>query len=674
MDRSEGFIELTVKPVAAGANMLKIWIMKTSSLAISIIALGLAALMQNPPRQGSFVSGVPERDQRLPITGREPEFASLPRPPGSREKPTPFQIEIERETRLLQHLDSNPGATELRLRLLGARLKDHEIRTLISTVESSSQEGDKRVLALYLLSKSTRKEATDFMIRLARSPRDLPGAAHRVDTPQVQLAVTLREFAKTVVDRSRLESTYVSLQTTDNELRAAKLQTPQCFDAKMAKRFMSQFQISSEEFDFADLCNQNSSGVQVLESLRTIEAAQFREMERPHPLDVGIVNEPYFEFLKSRIKKIANRGCASDDGVIACVRPQEPIMRLQSLFFDLKTPSIVRVSTVIHEAKHIEGFTHVDCVAGPLAGSSGGCDLSFRQKGAYAVELEFYTRVALRGSNFHPAVKALARSTAIALMEENFNERPAKSVQALAFTDFKDGHLVIFDGLKIQHFPKAIARHSKLIARNTGLAILPFERTESAWFFDPYSGAKLPTESVKNVIGGTLRSYNDLAPRERPPIKDILNRVDLQGRLFEDRIEFSLQPLERGDDVLIRKLDTRNSKIVGFAASDFCWRPHPVFGSPGFLPIQVLNDRGELFKVDELYSESPVLTKLECPLPEATRSIVSFEGNFLGLMKDGTIRTFTRDGDPTTQIEALRDLRAADLTSFPIYLDLKSQL
>ncbi|RZA04239.1 MAG: hypothetical protein EOP11_15530, partial [Proteobacteria bacterium] len=375
-------------------------------------------------------------------------------------------------------------------------------------------------------------------------------------------------------------------------------EAPGCVPAVEARAYQKQFQLKSANFGPWELCREESDGKKVLSAIHTLVAGEFTEGSSP--LIARVSEETDFDYLAQRARRIQKNGCSGDETVVACVRTGEHTLRLQHAFFEI--PAVNRVATLLHEARHVDGYPHVTCEAGPLGGSEGGCDPDVKYRGSYAVELGYYARVALNGKNFHPAFKALARSSAVALMEQNFVRNPAPPKERLAFLDLSDGHLQLFDGTNFKEHRATIVPDGKLIARNYGIAVLPRDRAQNSWLVDPYADAFLSPDLLESLLGTTFRNYNKLPFAERPQILDILNRLDLQGRLYPDRVELMLHP-EMGEIEPTRvDLDAKGLGLIGFAAANLCWRPDPFFGPPKIPPVQLLGAGGKIYQVKGLRS------------------------------------------------------------------------
>ena len=443
-----------------------------------------------------------------------------------------------------------------------------------------------------------------------------------------------------------------------------------CVPAEKAAKYVQLLGVQTEQFGPLELCESTNLNKKLLDAIHSLELGRFSRTSAS-PLTRRVVEGDYLPYLTERIDRVERNGCSGDETVVACVKPGQTTMHLQDYFFRL--PAVNRVGTLLHEARHIDGFPHVDCESGPLAGSPGGCDPRWAYRGSYAVELEYYARVALEGENFHPVYRTIARASAVALMEENFNEAPAQPRERLAIVHKDGGGLSLFDGDRVVERPGAVIRDARLIARRYGLAALPFDRAANTWLLDPYSPSSSADPALSPLLGTLFESYNRVDPARRPHFIDILNRRDMQARLFGDRLELTVQPQNRGDDLLQVKLATEGLGLKNFAASRLCWRPDPIFGNPRVTPVQVLGAQGILYQVKNLFSweEAPKLEALPCVLPEDLREATEYGGRFLGLLEGGRIVELPRDGGEVRAFAPLEDVRAEQILVFPYYDELE---
>jgi hypothetical protein len=128
--------------------------------------------------------------------------------------------------------------------------------------------------------------------------------------------------------------------------------------------------------------------------------------------------------------------------------------------------SLGRVGTVIHEARHTEGYVHTQCTHGPYMDSEvSGCDNSVAEGGSHAVEMEYYTRVVLDAKNLHPVYRSMARLMALGRSNFVFNESPIKSREALLG---KAGdQMILVDGQNVYNRTAPEAEPGSLLKRTS---------------------------------------------------------------------------------------------------------------------------------------------------------------------------------------------------------------
>lgn len=101
-------------------------------------------------------------------------------------------------------------------------------------------------------------------------------------------------------------------------------------------------------------------------------------------------------------------------------------------------------STLIHEARHVDGPRHVTCANGQLKGRAGLCDSSLEQEGSYGAEVEFLNRLS-RDEKINAAVRAAAKSEILANLFMRYNKRPLK-IRSMALLQKDNGELSLIDG------------------------------------------------------------------------------------------------------------------------------------------------------------------------------------------------------------------------------------
>lgn len=148
-------------------------------------------------------------------------------------------------------------------------------------------------------------------------------------------------------------------------------------------------------------------------------------------------------------------------------------------------PKLMISGMFIHESRHLdsEKFAHVPCMQGPLTGQFA-CDRSYEEKGAYAVETEFFIRVA-RTESLPQQLRDQARNYAQEELTYRFMKMPF-DIKLGTLLVGKDSSLSFYDGKTI--YP---------ILDNPVRGDIVSLRTNTPVYFDKWTG------DVLSYIGGS---------------------------------------------------------------------------------------------------------------------------------------------------------------------------
>lgn len=236
-----------------------------------------------------------------------------------------------------------------------------------------------------------------------------------------------------------------------------------CTLNEKAEQYIRDFNIDYKSFGGKELCQFQIDSKKLFNDLQIIEQGQFAIDPKTDPttnnsttpndgnstsesslqksiLIGGYVDsQQYYAWLRSQTEGMA-RG---NDIPFATAYNSMGYFTMQDGWATLST--LGRVGTVIHEARHTEGYRHIPCTTGPYKDLQlPGCDRNFAYGGSHAVEMEYYARVSLAGQNFHPVYKTMARLMAMARSNFVFNQSPIQKREALlAIT--KDGRSLVWD-------------------------------------------------------------------------------------------------------------------------------------------------------------------------------------------------------------------------------------
>lgn len=213
-----------------------------------------------------------------------------------------------------------------------------------------------------------------------------------------------------------------------------------CLDRARAERYVSDFGIDVASFGGMELCDPKIDSKKLFNDLQLIEEGHFAGQRKNLFIRDFVPRESYLSWLKTETLGV-QRG---NDVPYATAYNSGGYFTMQDGWAKLST--LGRVGTIIHEARHTEGYTHTQCQHGPYKDTSvSGCDSSIEGKGSHAIEMEYYARVVTQGENFHPVYQAMARLMLVARSNFVFNTNPLILKDALlARTDkglslFKDG-------------------------------------------------------------------------------------------------------------------------------------------------------------------------------------------------------------------------------------------
>ncbi len=201
---------------------------------------------------------------------------------------------------------------------------------------------------------------------------------------------------------------WASLPVDDNEF--------QCTDSQQAQNYIYDLNINLSSFGGLELCSPHSDAKKLFNDLEIIRQGQFAEPPSNTFIREFIPKESYFDWLKQQTRGIER----ANDMPYATAYNRGGHFTLQDGWAQLST--LGRVGTLIHEARHTEGFYHTRCTHGPYQDSwVSGCDADVSQGGSHGVEMEYYARVYLAGQNFHPLFKSMAKLMLLARANFVFN-------------------------------------------------------------------------------------------------------------------------------------------------------------------------------------------------------------------------------------------------------------
>lgn len=211
-----------------------------------------------------------------------------------------------------------------------------------------------------------------------------------------------------------------------------------CTPAADADRYVREFNIDLNSFGGKELCNGAVDTKKLFNDLTLVEKSEFAPDAGHNLVRNFVPANDYYEWLKRETRGI-ERG---NDMPAATAYNSGGYFTMQDGWAKLTT--LGRVGTVIHEARHTEGYYHIRCAMGPYAGSSmSGCDNNYAYGGSHGVEMEYYARVVLQSKNLHPVYKSMARLMALGRANFVFNQPVIRKREAVVLVDAATARPVI---------------------------------------------------------------------------------------------------------------------------------------------------------------------------------------------------------------------------------------
>ncbi|QLY26690.1 hypothetical protein [Bdellovibrio sp. KM01] len=221
-------------------------------------------------------------------------------------------------------------------------------------------------------------------------------------------------------------------------------------------------------------------------------------------------------FLKTRIENIVletenNQVCAGGAG--AYVNQSEhdtKIMHVCPVLVSDRSTPLMAAAGLLHEARHIDGFEHVDCDHGEFLGTAyPACDTTFEEQGSYGIGTAFHLYVYLGTKN--EALRDEARANVAIELVRRFNKAPLGIKQG-ALIQSNDNKISFYDGTKV----------SLLVELRLDVAASTVKRGFPYFFFKNGQVAKYDFTSDWPMVEGPLvDTYNKLSEDEIADVRDI---------------------------------------------------------------------------------------------------------------------------------------------------------
>jgi hypothetical protein len=309
-----------------------------------------------------------------------------------------------------------------------------------------------------------------------------------------------------------------------------------CLDAARVDSYIHEFNIKTP----VDRCAVGSTGYQVLKSLMNLDDIRPLTITADN-YDRQIVKGTPMEFYRARVHTIVIDAATSEDCDSAAAYVDEDEKNVMHICPDFSGTEVDMMGTLMHEARHVDGFPHFQCNHGIYAGSGlANCDRSYEWGGAYAVEVEFEVRYS-RTESLPEELREQARALAVDNLINDMNEGPF-GLRTGVFLENDRGEVSFYDGAKNVGLVQVDPRNDVLISRNSELALYNAGQGSVTTYLTPEHS--LPT------LGDYATSFRAQPSGERAKFIDAIYLVQASCLLYVDKLicdqlekhsEFSLQ-------------------------------------------------------------------------------------------------------------------------------------
>lgn len=302
-----------------------------------------------------------------------------------------------------------------------------------------------------------------------------------------------------------------------------------CADAaRIESEILPLFEIRTVQGDsVASDCGRNQLAYKVAQAILYLKDLGTKSFPADK-FDLNFIGDSPFEFFRERAKTIVIQDASDPDCTryaVAYVGRGENVLNIcpranQLPFFQL-------TSTMIHEARHVDGPFHVVCNHGPYE-DYPACDERYADGGSYGIEVEYAVKVA-RNSSLPKQIRQQARSQAVVDFLERFNQRPF-GVKQIAVLQTIEGDVRLFDGTSVGDTIHGLGP-AAVLTSHYGVPTLfePIQGSAYSFFQSP---------DMTEATGSLVEEFrNGLLPSVRESLVDVgYFDGDVACMLFRDRL------------------------------------------------------------------------------------------------------------------------------------------
>lgn len=392
-----------------------------------------------------------------------------------------------------------------------------------------------------------------------------------------------------------------------------------------------------------NLCDSQSKEFKLHKILNTLKNLKISKAPLVNRYNQNIVGHDFWAYFTKRVSIIQEadltaQSCAS--GALAYVSQVESpnVVFLCPVFFEDGPYTVYeKISILLHEARHVEGFAHSMCLVGSKVSAMGGCDELIEEQGAYAVSTESLAKMFFRGINIPDDERAKLK---LALLEslESFNEQVQGLGNTAIYLEGVDGKSAYyFDGVSLHR--ASYFQRSHVVSRLLNLQIFPLNGAE-AYGVDvlKYNPTRLEAEGICS------KSYNQSPKHQRELLVDVIQDSIFSACVYENSL-FGRIGFEEGEDVHI----------------NFPFKVSSVFTSDEVRNYErdsfyVRSSGGEFYRVRFTEGSRFVTTKVSDSVKEFSK-IFFFNSDLTALTKNGKLLRLDSDSNEWVPFLGLEERR-----------------
>ncbi len=327
-----------------------------------------------------------------------------------------------------------------------------------------------------------------------------------------------------------------------------------CLDNKLIYNATAPFEITrwdgskqSAPLKLKDLCDEKDVAYKVAEALILTQQIQ-NEAHGPNPGSESVVaNEGAFNFFKKRIEKIViedqamPNGACTAEGVVAYVRSGDGKRTFICAKKFALANAFTNSSVLIHESRHVEGYSHAHCAHGTLKGLdldiSGGCDTDYPSQGSYGIQTGF--KLDVFNLTKDDVLKQQARSEAVDDLINRFNELPWDLTSGVLTMSRDNNALKRPEPLSLSFFDgqKAVSIQA-LPAVNEDIVMTSRYGLPTFYAVDGQVTSYVYSPVIVNTTGTMAQDYRTKStPSERNALLDVYYNAEYSCRLYTNALK-----------------------------------------------------------------------------------------------------------------------------------------